>query len=117
MRASPIQVYKQYRFTLTAKASSLPTVPVMTVWSDVFQRDRVWIGAAHIVGRDSLDAYLRSAPDKTLTLTLLDREGGNPREVSFTYESAEWLPFDLDAQEEENALEYVVLSGVKYAAR
>jgi hypothetical protein len=116
MRASPIQVYKRYRFTLTAKASTLPAAPVMAVWSDIFQRDRVWIGAPHVAGRDSLDAYLRSAPGKSLTITLLDREGGSPREMSFTYESIEWLPFDLDAQEEDNALEYVVLSGVKYAS-
>ena len=115
---NPIEFYKRFRFTLTVDETVVDggggPVALMAVWSDVFHRDQVWLVAGHAKGRDTLMGMLRRCVDKKLTVTLFDAEIREKRSVVFTYDSFDALPFDLDAREEGEALEAVVLRSVRY---
>jgi hypothetical protein len=115
-KANLIEVYKECRFSLVLRAGLQGrNVNVMRVWSDIFSPDRVWIGAMQVKDQEPLWSLLRCPG--TITVIQYDRENKPSKEVSFTFASSEALPFDLDAQGSDPAVEWVRLSGVQYLTR
>lgn len=126
LRPSP-EFYKSFRFTLTIRktvidpADKAEPIALGTIWSDVFDPTRIWLGCAHAVGRTALIDLLQprthekdGAPIAGV-VSLSDRTRSTIKDLPFTFERvAAELPFDLNAVREEVALEWVVLEGVKY---
>jgi hypothetical protein len=101
---------------------SEPVNTAGAVWSNPFMPE-LWIGAGQAVGGISLATLAKRELDlarsedrpAAVVVELLTKSHGEVRRaISVTFTSFRVVPFDLNAREEETAMEWVILEDVSY---
>ncbi len=123
-KALPIRVFKAFRFAVMFGQPEVSDAVrrlggrmkgLAAVWSDVFVPGQIWLAKAHAEGEKTLHELVQDeATNKRLSVFFIDQEGNGARRIDVTFTGHKWHPFDLDAQKEDSAVEWLTLTGCTY---
>lgn len=118
-RMTPFEMYSGYRFVLETPDGE--SIGCQRIWSDPFDPQSLWIVRGHAVDQNTLHQWMLRCENqsKRLKVRMLSHLGAagdssKDRVIDVSFDSWEWLPFDLDARDANIACEAMKLHGVCY---